>query len=259
MRAAVNVLAALAALVASGTASIPQCSLKAKLSAPKAAVAGRKFTASATVKNTGTTTLDHFYFQLQLPDYLLPMAARGSAYATKGAPAPLLEAPFVRFRSMRLPARKTLRLRVTVGVPTCQPTGSVQLEGVAYRLDDDGNIACLTTVAPVSTTVARKKAALNAKRAIHGNCTASPVPPTPPAPGGVPYSIAPNTICQQAAPLEPLDPTRALTAAEEVRGRRLMPTASPAELQCWTCCGEHLDATGPYYFNMDAQGKANKK
>lgn len=260
MRAAVNVLAALAALAASATAcSIPQCSVMAELSAPKTAVAGRKFTTSATIKNTGATALDNFYFQLQLPDYLLPLAARGSAYATKGAPAPLLEAPYVRFRGIRLPAHKTLRLKMTVGVPTCQATGSVQLEGVAYRLDGDGSIACLSTVAPVSTTVAHKKVARNAKHAIQGNCTASPTPPAPPAPGGDPYSVAPDTLCVQAEPLNPFDSTRALTVVEEGRGRRLMPTASPAELQCWTCCGEHLNATGPYYFNMDAEGTAPQK
>lgn len=63
----------------------------------------RKFTASAMIKNTGATTLTGLYLQLQLPDYMIPMAARSSAYATKNSPAPLLDGRYVYFRDMQLP------------------------------------------------------------------------------------------------------------------------------------------------------------
>lgn len=148
-----HVLAAAAAILAAAdltSAAAPQCSVTAKLSAPKTVLAGRKFTASASIKNTGTTNLEEFYVQFQLPDYLIPMAARASAHASKNGPAPLLEAPFVRFRGLRLPARKTLRLKITAGVPTCQSAGAVQLTGLAYTLDATGMPACLSTVGPAN-------------------------------------------------------------------------------------------------------------
>ena len=38
---------------------------------------------------------------------------------------------------------------------------------------------------------------------------------------------------------------------EEARGRQLLPSAS-SELECWSCCGNALNATGPYFFNLAA-------
>ncbi len=248
-----NVIAALTALLAAAgfsAADFPQCSVTAIISAPKTVKAGRKFTASASIRNTGTTALDDLYLQFQLPDYMLPMKARAPAFATKHGPAPLLEGRYVYFRNMRLPARKTLRVKVSVGVPTCQAAGSVQLKGLVYRLDENRNIACTHTATPAATTVARKKAIINRKNAIQGNCTAPPAPPTQG------YTLlGSDTLCLQAEPLELLAPARALTASEEGRGRQLMPSASPAELQCWGCCGFALDATASYYFNVAADGQ----
>jgi hypothetical protein len=246
-----TVLAAATALLwaVAPVAHADPCTVGVKLSAPKKVVAGRKFTASVTIKNTATAPLDSLYFQLQLPDYMQPMAGRASAFATKNGPALLLEGHYVYLRDMRLPARKQVRIKVTVGVPTCQAAGSVQLQGLAYRLDGDGNPTCTSTVQSVDTTVTHKRHALTAKNAITGNCTV-------PTPGTEGFAlVGTNTRCLQAAPLEPLSPVRALTMAEEERGRQLMPTASSAELQCWTCCGAHLGATGPYYFNVAADGQ----
>jgi hypothetical protein len=125
----------------------------------------------------------------------------------------------------------------------------VQLQGLAYQLDGDSDIVCTTTAIPATTTtVVVKTAAVKAKYAIQGNCTA---PPTP----SQGYSLlGESTRCLEAAPLDPI-PVRALTAAEEARGRELLPAASAAELQCWTCCGVALDATGTYYFNVDESGQ----
>ncbi len=246
----VRALAAVTALVAASAA--PSCNVGITLKAPKTVVAGRKFTTSASIKNTGAATLNNFYFQLELPDFMLAKAARGSAFAMKkrAESSPLLDGRYVHFRNMSVAARKTLRIKVTAGVPTCQAAGSVQLQGMAYSLDDDGALTCSTAATPITTTVARKTAALKAKHAITGDCTT-------PAPGTNYALLNTNTRCTESVPLESLEPgpIRALTAEEEARGRQLLLPGSPAELQCWQCCGKALDATGPYYFNLAADGQ----
>ncbi len=249
--AVVKALVVVTALLAASVSAAPSCNVGIKLKAPKTVVAGRKFTTRASIKNTGTATLNNFFFQLELPDYMLPRAARASAFARKkrADSSPLLDGKYVHFRNMSLAVRKTLRIKVAVGVPTCQAAGSVQLQGIAYSLDGN-DLTCNTTATPVATVVARKTAIINRKNAIKGNCT---VPPAPPTEGFA--LLGDNTRCLQAEPSEPLAPVRALTASEEVRGRQLMPSASPAELQCWGCCGKALNATEPYYFNLAADGQ----
>ena len=127
MRAAVHAVVAVMALLgaaASVASALETCRVAIKLSAPKAVAAGRKATASASVTNTAYTTLDRLYFKLELPDYMIPMAARASAFATKSSP-PVLAKPYVYVGGARLPGRKTLRVKIAVGVPTCQAAGSV--------------------------------------------------------------------------------------------------------------------------------------
>jgi hypothetical protein len=256
MRAAIHVLAVVAALLGAALpfASAVSCNVDIKLRAPKRVLAGRKFTASASIKNMGTATLDNFYFQLELPDYMLPKSGRASPFAIKkDGPQPLLDGRYVHFRAMSLKARKTLRVKVKVGVPTCQAAGPVQLQGIAYNLNSSGDLTCSTTAMPADTTVARKTKLLNAKRAIQGNCTT----PTPGTNFGL---LGANTRCTESVPLGTLDLAngrRALadTPVEEARGRQLLPSASSAELECWSCCGNALNATGPYYFNLAADGQ----
>ncbi len=43
------------------------------------------------------------------------------------AAAPVLEAPYIYFRGLKLALRKTLRLKISVGVPTCQAAATVPL------------------------------------------------------------------------------------------------------------------------------------
>jgi hypothetical protein len=243
---------AAALLVAAGLCSAaadPECSVTTRLSAPKTVKAGRKFAATASIKNTGATALDGLYLQFQFPDYMLPMAGRASAFATKNGAAPVIDGRYIYFREMRLPPRKHLRIKVTVGVPTCQAADKVQLQGLVYRLDAGGNILCTSTAAPATTTVAHKKKIINSRHSIVGNCT---------APGPAPTQgyalIGTDTRCIQAEPLDPLN-VRTLSEAEEARGRHLMPTASPAELQCWACCGFKLNSVGPYFFNVATDGQ----
>lgn len=241
-----SVLVAVTAFLAAAafsSAAPSQCAVGVKLSMPKRVTAGRQFSASASIKNTGATALDGLYFRFQLPDFLLPLAAR-TPNAKRGEP-PVMDDRYIYFPGLRLPARKMLRLSITAGVPTCQAAGTVQLQGLAYQLDGNNDIVCTTTAIPATTTVVVKTAAINAKYAIQGNCTA------PPTPSQGYRLLGENTRCLEAAPLDPI-PFRALTAAEEARGRQLLPDASAAELQCWTCCGVHLNATAPYYFNLDA-------
>lgn len=249
MRVSSVLVAAIAflAAVAFSSAAPSQCTVGVKLSVPKRVKAGRQFSASASIKNTGATALNDLYFRFQLPDFLLSLAAR-TPNAKRGLP-PVIDGRYIYFPGLRLPPRKMLRLSITFGLPTCQAAGAVQFQGLAYQLDGDSQeVVCTTTAVPATTTVVVKTAAVNAKYAIQGDCTA---PPTP----SQGYSLlGENTRCLEAAPLEPI-PVRALTAAEEARGRQLLPDASAAELQCWTCCGVELNAMEPYYFNLAADGR----
>eukprot|EP00624_Nannochloropsis_granulata_P007229 evm.model.NODE_6894_length_12761_cov_59.915287.1 len=72
--------------------------------------------------------------------------------------SPLPDGKYVHVRNMSLVARKTLCIKVKVGVPTCQVAGSVQLQGIAYSLDDNGALTCSTAATPFRTIVARKAA-----------------------------------------------------------------------------------------------------
>ena len=261
-------VAALAATAASFASAENTCGVGITLSAPKRVVAGKKFTAKASIRRTGSAaTVEGLYFQLQLPDYLQPRGGRASAFAFTGHET-VIDGPFLYFRALRLPARKTLRLKMVIGVPTCQAAGPVALQGMAYRLEGDDNVVCTTTASPVTTTVALKRTVASSKHAIQGTCT----PPTPvPDPFAL---IGTNTRCIEAQLLDTFDPAnndgrRALaTEAEEAETegesappdadlQQLVSTASPAELQCWTCCGAHLRLAPeePYYFNLDSLGR----
>ena len=248
-----KVLAAAATLLAVVAPAVwaDTCNVGLKLFTPKTVRAGRKFTARAVIKNQGVNGLTNFYFQLAVPDYMTPMldTARASFPAKRGSSRPFVQGRFIHFPAMRLPPRKTLRIKVKVGVPTCQAGGRVQFSGIAYSLDDAGGLVCTSTTEAGSDVVHTSKR-LNARHAVVGNCTA------PPAPEEGYGLIGANMRCLQAVPLEnfPADGRRSLTEMADRRGL-LNPLASPAELQCWACCGAHLNAAGSYFFNLAADGQ----
>ena len=263
MRVAPTVLvaAAIAAigLLASSAWAVP-CDVAIRLSAPKKVVAGKKFTATASIRNTGSTAIvDGLYFQLELPDYLVPRGGRASAFATKGASDAdaVLDPRFVRFGSLRLPARKTLRLKMAIGVPTCQAAGPIALQGMAYRLDGDDNVACSTS-ATIMTTVARKIAVANSKHAVQGNCTE-------PGPGTEGMAlVGTNERCMQSQPL-PEDQVRRFRsllkaqaqvgAGNEAGAHRMLAASQSAAQACFACCAEFLGVAPPYYFNVRDDGR----
>lgn len=262
MRAASTglVAAAIAAisLLASSAWAAP-CNVAIRLSAPKIVVAGKTFSATASIKNTGATHLDGLYFQLELPDYMEPRAARASAFATKGASSTdaVLDRRFVRFGGLRLPARKTLRLKMVIGVPTCQAAGDTPLQTLAYQLDAADNIACSTS-ATIMTTVVRKTAALKSKHAVQGNCTE-------PGPGTEGMAlVGANERCMQSQPL-PGDQTRRFRsllkaqaqvgAGNEAGAHRMLAASQSAAQACFACCAEFLGVATPYYFNVRDDGR----
>lgn len=262
MRTASTVLVAAAAaatgLLASSAWAAP-CNVAVRLSAPKVVVAGKKFSASATIKNTGATPLDGLFFQLELPDFMEPRAARASAFATKGTSNPdaVLDRRFVRFGGLRLPARKTLRIKVSAGVPTCQAAGAAPLQALAYQLDAADSVAC-STAAAITTTVVRKVGALNAKHAVQGNCTE-------PGPGTAGMAlVGANERCMQSQPL-PGDQARRFRslletgAGDEATGgraaHRMLAASQSAAQACYACCAEFLGVAPPYYFNVAEDGR----
>lgn len=248
-----KVLAAAATLLAVVAPAVwaDTCNVGLKLFTPKIVGAGRKFMATAVIKNQGVDDLTNFYFQLAVPDFMTPMlgTARASSAAKKGSSGPSVQGRYIHFPAMRLPPRKTLRIKVKVGVPTCQASGHVQFSGMAYSLDDTGGLVCTTTT-EASSDVVHKSKWLNARHAVVGNCT------TPPAPEEGYGLIGANLRCLQAEPLDnfPSDGGRALAETTDRRGL-LTPLVSPAELQCWACCGAYLNAAGPYFFNLGADGQ----
>ena len=119
---------------------------------------GKTFSVSVTVKNTGSSKLNNLYFQLELPNYLVAIKSVLSKQASLGSSEPLLEGRYVWFRKMNLAAHKSLRIKVKVGVPSCQPQGTVHIQGIAYQLGGGGGVAsdqilCSTVAAPSTINV----------------------------------------------------------------------------------------------------------
>ena len=266
MRAALHALAALAALAAhTAAASTATCGVGITLSTPKTASAGRTFTVSASIKNSRSASLSDFYFQLQLPDYLVPMTVRAAAIAGVKTNPPLLEGRFVRFRGLHLPAYKTIRIKLKAGVPACQSAGEVIVQGIAYKLSDGAaNVTCSTITNPVLTTVVRKSAGSNTsskgkRAAILGNCTR----PTPSAPVVL---LGENERCLQAVPLPVVEARRFRSLVgepeenkqelhKETPSRRMLAmTKTSAAQACYACCGQYLGVAPPYYFNVNPDG-----
>ena len=84
-------------------AATPPCSVafsKMRASHAKNSIAGKSFTFTGSIKNTGSTELKDLYFQLELPDYLVPIKAITSKSTLAGGPGIKLEKKYVWFRKM---------------------------------------------------------------------------------------------------------------------------------------------------------------
>jgi uncharacterized repeat protein (TIGR01451 family) len=123
----INVLAAAILMLSSSSAAPCNVAFRkapAASHATKKVIAGKTFTYTQSIKNTGSTQLNNLYFQLQLPDFLVSVKATASKFV-KGSETLLFGKQYVWLRDMQLAARKTLKVRVTIGVKDCQPSSVV--------------------------------------------------------------------------------------------------------------------------------------
>jgi hypothetical protein len=140
-------------------AATPPCSVafsKMRASHAKNSIAGKSFTFTGSIKNTGSTELKDLYFQLELPEYLVPIKAIASKSTLAGGPGIKLEKKYVWFRKMQLPPRKFLKIKVTIGVKSCQSSARVAIEGIAYQLDSTGQVVCSNEITSSTIDVVGK-------------------------------------------------------------------------------------------------------
>jgi hypothetical protein len=114
---------------------------------------GSIFRAQARLKATGSTELVNIYFQIELPDFLVPIkgAVKG------GATSPIIQGRRVVFPGLTLHAKKQLKITLRIGVPQCQALGEVAIAAATYQLDVNGTVTC-SNIVPSSTVSVVKKA-----------------------------------------------------------------------------------------------------
>ncbi len=131
-----------------------------------------------------------------------------------------------------------------LGVPACQPPGTVDIQGVAYQLSSDNeDLVCSTVARPVSVRVVPplpfKLLPLPKYRFVGGNCSTAPTP----APSSGFALVSDNQRCLEAAPLP---------SGRRARRRDLVVLTPDA---CYQACGAFLNPTLlPYYFNLAPAG-----
>jgi hypothetical protein len=233
----------------------------------KKVIAGKTFTFRQSIKNTGSNQLKDLYFQVELPAYLVPVKATvAPKYTLAGGPGVLMENQYVVFHEMQLPVRKKLKVKVTIGVKSCQPSGNVQIKGIAFQLGVTGQVVCSSEMTPYPIIVVRKKkvSSNNKWGALQKHATWDDddcTTPTPaPSSSSSPYNmIGENQRCLEA---KLLDSRRRLETIEqqEHKGqeqhedRELANTYTPDE--CYQACAGYLQVTTtPYYFNLDTSGQ----
>lgn len=248
-------LLASAPIVAADTCNLAFDKLRA--SRAKGVIPGKTFTFSGSLQNTGGNRLDHLYLKIEMPEYLVPVKAMASKAASWEAPGTLVQESSVVFRKLVLPFRRKLKFKVIIGTKSCRPSGAVEIQGIAYRLDDADQITCTKLMTPYSVYVVRSaKGWTGRKQAKHaswddGDCTT----PTP-APSSDFEVVGQNTRCLEAKLLG--SRRRHLAVATEMKKkpeelqRRELPTYTAD--QCYEACGGYLGVPAPYYLNVDASG-----
>jgi len=233
-------------------AATPPCSVafsKMRASHAKNLIPGKSFTFTGSVKNTGSTELKDLYFQIELPDYLVPIKAVASKSTLAVGPGIELAKKYIWFRTMQIPARKFLKIKVTIGVKSCQPPGRVAIQGIAYQLNSTGQVVCSNEITSNTINVVGKSD-LKRRYKRHAiwddnDCTSPAPAPTSPY-----FLLGDNQRCLEAR----LIGTRRLeTMVQEEHDRDLASTYTPD--QCNQACVEYLQVTIPIYFNLDSIGQ----
>lgn len=210
-------------------------SITVKAKKAKAIYAGKAFNVTARIKNTGLTKLDDFYFQFQVPLFLIPLKTKASKPVANGGPDPLIiRRGYVFFRGMSLPPRKALKVLLTVGVKTCQPVGAVQITSLAYQLNSTGWPTCLTQVPSTKINVIKNAKIARVKAGGDGGAL-SCITPTP-SPSGIYEPVGNGLRCLESVPVESLN-------------SQLTPTTYSVG-NCYAACGFALN-TLPFYFALD--------
>ena len=147
---------------------------------------------------------------------------------------------------MQLPARKLLKIKVTIGVKKCQPPGRVAIKGIAYQLDSTGQVVCSNEITSYTIDVVSKSDFKRRSIWDDDDCTTPAPLPTSPF-----ILVGNNQRCMEARLLG----TRRLeTMVQESLDRELAYTYTPT--QCYQACAAYLQVmTTPYYLNLDSSGQ----
>lgn len=115
-------------------------------------VTGSIFRAQARLKATGSTQLANIYFQIELPDFLVPIkgAVKG------GTSSPIIQGRRVVFPGLTLHAKKQLKITLRIGVPQCQALGEIAIAAATYQLDVNGTVTCSNIATPSTVNVVKK-------------------------------------------------------------------------------------------------------
>lgn len=158
---------------------------------------------------------------------------------------------------MTLPARKLIRLTVKVGVPRCHPSGTVEIQALAYQLTGNGEeVVCSKDATPLSIRMTCSPSP-SPKWGQHGfagegDCTR----PTP-APSSFFELLSDNERLLNAVPvpdngrrsrgLQNEQSPEGETAPTDVTGSHRDLVVMTAN-QCFQACGDFLNSGLPYFF-----------
>jgi hypothetical protein len=205
-------LLALALLAGAAVAQQPPaCSgLALRLRATKQATPGGSTTASFLVQNTGSAAVSNLVVGFTLPaEYQKPhhTSVRPNL---KPRPTVAVSVPTTVWRSVSIPAGKTLRFAIKSKLGTCQPAATaLNITAVAYTMDASNAIACLSSPTPATVRIKARKR------------TADPCPtPSPPEPVPIPIPGVTVTVVAENQAFAGADPvlTRRLVKARGLRG-----------------------------------------
>ena len=117
---------------------------------------GSTFRAQARLKATGSTQLANIYFQIELPDFLVPIKSAVSGHIEGGASLPVIQGRRLLFPGLTLHAKKQLKITLRIGVRQCQALGKVAIAAPTYQLDVNGTVTCSNIATPSTVNVVKR-------------------------------------------------------------------------------------------------------
>jgi hypothetical protein len=117
---------------------------------------GSTFRAQARLKATGSTQLANIYFQIELPDFLVPIKGAVLGHSKGGASSPIIQGRRVVFPGLTLHAKKQLKITLRIGVPQCQALGEVAIASATLQRDVNDTVTCSNIATPSTVNVVKR-------------------------------------------------------------------------------------------------------